>query len=169
MKPTILLVQLICVILFVACQNNEAEVKIRESYSLMSLDSKKITFDKKDDILTQNYNKPYLMIFLTTWCKYCLGQAQHLGNLHKDFGDKINIYGIFVDKDENLDTLKKFVEQSSTAFTWFYKGDISKLVETYHIQTFPFILLYDKNGNLVMSYDGLTPEEMVAFDIKKIL
>ncbi|WP_181646811.1 TlpA disulfide reductase family protein [Helicobacter sp. 16-1353] len=156
------------VFLFVSCSDDKSAKK-KESYSLISLDSKKIIFDRREDILSTNYNKPYLLVFLSTWCDYCLGQAQHLANLNEEFSDNINIYGIFVDKDENIDELKKFVADSNTKFTWFYKGDIAHLVDFYHIKTFPFLLLYDKNGNLIMSYDGITPEEMIAFDIKKIL
>ena len=89
--------------------------------------------------------------------------------MHEEFGDKINIYGVFLDRDEKEDELKKFVRQSNTKFKWFYKGDIAMLIDTYQIKTLPFILLFDKNGNLVMSYNGITPEEMIAFNIKKLL
>lgn len=155
---------------FVACDENSDDSKPKKAtYSLVSLKSNKITFSQKEDILSTNYNKPYLLVFLSSWCDYCLGQAQHIANINAEFGDKLNIYGVFVDKDEEVDKLKKFVEDSSTKFEWFYKGDIAKLVGNYEIQTFPFMLLYDKNGNLKMSYDGLTPEEMIAFDIKRVL
>lgn len=169
-----LLFLILPIFLFISCSSDNATddgrtIKKRESYSLFSLDSQKVVFDRREDILSTNYNKPYLLVFLSTWCEYCLGQAQHLANLDEEFGNDINIYGIFVDKDEDIETLKKFVKNSDTKFTWFYKGDIANLVNTYHIKTFPFMLLSDKNGNLVMSYDGITPEEMMAFDIKKIL
>lgn len=147
----------------------ESQTTKQSHYSLTSLKSNKISFTKKEDILSTNYNKPYLLVFLSSWCDYCLGQAQHIANINEEFGDKINIFGIFVDRDEDIKTLEKFVEDSSTKFEWFYKGDIAKLVESYKITTFPFMLLYDKKGNLKMSYDGLTPEEMIAFNIKQIL
>lgn len=154
--------------LFTACDEGESNSK-KESYALVGLNGNKITFTQKEDILSTNYNKPYLLVFLSSWCDYCLGQAQHIANINAEFGDKVNVYGIFVDKDESEERLKKFVEDSATKFEWFYRGDIAKLVENYHISTFPFMLLYDKNGNLKQSYDGLTPEEMIAFDIKRIL
>ena len=155
---------------FSACDKSSGESKPKKaSYSLVSLDGNKITFNQKEDILSNNYNKPYLLVFLSSWCDYCLGQAQHIANINAEFGDKLNVYGIFVDKDESEATLKKFASDSATKFEWFYKGDIAKLVENYDISTFPFMLLYDKNGALKQSYDGLTPEEMIAFDIKRIL
>lgn len=164
---------LIITLLFVACndsQNTTSKAPPKNAnYSLISLDSKKIEFKKKEDLLSNNYNKPYLLVFLSTWCDYCLGQAQHIANIADEFKDSLNIYGIFVDKDEDITKLKEFVKQSNTKFDWYYKGDISKLLDSYKISTFPFMLLYDKNGNLIMSYDGLTPEEMMSFDIKKIL
>lgn len=156
----------ILTIMFNACTESPPK---KAHYSLVSLKSNKISFIKKEDILSTNYNKPYLLVFLSSWCDYCLGQAQHIANINEEFGDKINIFGIFVDKDEDIKTLEKFVEDSNTKFEWFYKGDIAKLVESYQITTFPFMLLYDKFGNLKMSYDGLTPEEMIAFNIKQIL
>lgn len=168
MKKILLLITL----LFVACNDTTSTSKAspkNTSYSLISLDSKKIEFKKKEDLLSNNYNKPYLLVFLSTWCDYCLGQAQHIANIDDEFKDSLSIYGIFVDKDEGIEKLKDFVKKSNTKFEWYYKGDIAKLVDTYQISTFPFMLLYDKNGNLVMSYDGLTPEEMISFDIKKIL
>ena len=154
--------------LFTACDEGESNSK-KESYALVGLNGNKITFTQKEDILSTNYNKPYLLVFLSSWCDYCLGQAQHIANINAEFGGNLNVYGIFVDKDESEERLKKFVEDSATKFEWFYRGDIAKLVENYHISTFPFMLLYDKNGNLKQSYDGLTPEEMIAFDIKRIL
>ena len=165
-------IAIIFVLFFIsACdKSNEEQIIIKEKkYSLMSLDSDEITFNKKTNLLSQNHNKPYLLIFLSTWCEYCLGQAQHLANIQEEFGDKVNIYGVFLDKDEKEEELKKFVKQSNTRFKWFYKGDIANLIDTYKIKTLPFILFFDKNGNLVMSYNGVTPEEMIAFDIKKLI
>ena len=157
-------------LIFSACDESSGESKPKKaSYSLVSLEGKKTTFNQKEDILSTNGNRPYLLVFLSSWCDYCLGQAQHIANINAEFGDKLNIYGIFVDKDESDEVLKKFVSDSGTKFEWFYKGDISKLVENYHISTFPFMLLYDKDGTLKMSYDGLTPEEMIAFNVKRIL
>lgn len=170
MKKIFLAIAIIFGVFFVACESEGDSPKPKKaSYSLVSLESHKVTFNQKEDALSTNYNKPYLLVFLSTWCDYCLGQAQHIANINAEFGDKLNIYGVFVDKDEEVEKLKKFVEDSATKFEWFYKGDIAKLVENYEIQTFPFMLLYDKNGNLKMSYDGLTPEEMIAFDIKRVL
>ncbi|MBR7117821.1 MAG: TlpA family protein disulfide reductase [Helicobacteraceae bacterium] len=166
------IIVLIFISLFIAgCdRNSQKEITIqKEKYSLISLDSDKILFDKTTNLLSQNHNKPYLLVFLSTWCDYCLGQAQHIANMHEEFGDKINIYGVFLDRDEKEDELKKFVRQSNTKFKWFYKGDIAMLIDTYQIKTLPFILLFDKNGNLVMSYNGITPEEMITFNIKKLL
>ncbi|RDU65077.1 thioredoxin-like domain-containing protein [Helicobacter sp. MIT 14-3879] len=159
---------LIFILLFIACNDNQTQIK-KDTYSLISIESKKITFNKREEVLSTNYNKPYLLVFLSTWCDYCLGQAQHIANINEEFGDKVNIYGIFIDKDEELTKLKDFIEKSNTKFEWYYKGDIAKLVDSYKITTFPFMLLYDKFGNLVMSYDGLTPEEMISFDIKKVI
>lgn len=166
------IIVLIFISLFIAgCdRNSQKEITIqKEKYSLISLDSDEIIFDKTTNLLSQNHNKPYLLVFLSTWCDYCLGQAQHIANMHEEFGDKINIYGVFLDRDEKEDELKKFVRQSNTKFKWFYKGDIAMLIDTYQIKTLPFILLFDKNGNLVMSYNGITPEEMITFNIKKLL
>ena len=170
MNKIFLAIAIIFSVFFVACEDNSEDSKPQKAtYSLISLKSHKITFNRKEDALSTNYNKPYLLIFLSSWCAYCLGQAQHIANINAEFGDKLNIYGVFVDKDEEVEKLKKFVEDSSTQFEWFYKGDIANLVEHYNIKAFPFMLLYDKNGNLKMSYDGLTPEEMIAFDIKRVL
>lgn len=138
-------------------------------YTLLALDGTKITFKKKEEELSNSYNKPYLLVFMTSWCSYCLGQAKHLANIHDDFGDKVNIYGIFTDKSENIEELNQFVVDSNTKFPWFYKGDILQLLDSCSINTFPFFLLYDRDGTLFMSYDGITPEEMIAFDIKRLL
>lgn len=158
----------LCVFAFVACEKNSAP-KAKENYSLISLDSKNKVFKKNNERLILGDNAPFLLVFLSTWCDYCLGQAQHIENLNKEFNGKIKIYGIFVDKDEEMESLQKFVRDSMTQFSWFYKGDIDKLLQNYKVQTLPFMLLYNKSGDLVMSYNGLTPEEMMAFDIKKTL
>lgn len=157
---------LFVIFFFIIKDNQEFIVN---NYTLIDLDSNKIDFIKKEDLLSTNKNKPYLLIFLTTWCDNCLGQAAHLSNIETGFKDKINVYGIFADKNESLDVLKEFAKKSNTNFKWFYKGDISKLVDFYKINTFPSIFLYDKNGVLIMNYNGITPEEMISFDINKIL
>lgn len=166
-----IIIPILMILLVSGCKNNnEQQIVIQEEkYSLISLDSDQVVFSKKESLLSNNHNKPYLLLFLSTWCDYCLGQAQHIANIHEEFGDKINIYGVFIDKDEKEEDLKKFVKNSNTKFTWFYKGDIVKLIDTYKIKTFPFILLSDKNGSLVMNYDGVTPEEMIIFNIKNII
>ena len=169
MTKTIMILTFISLFIVGCKNNNEQQIVIQEEkYSLISLDSDKVVFNKQESLLSNNHNKPYLLVFLSTWCDYCLGQAQHIANIQEEFGDKINIYGVFIDKDEKEEDLKKFVKNANTKFTWFYKGDILKLIDTYQIKTFPFILLSDKNGNLVMNYDGITPQEMIIFDIKQL-
>ena len=110
------LIQTLCVgflagfaLFFSACDESSGESKPKKaSYSLVSLDGNKITFNQKEDILSNNYNKPYLLVFLISWCDYCLGQSQHIANINAEFGDKLNVYGIFVDKDEIEATRKRF-------------------------------------------------------------
>lgn len=158
--------------LFLGCDNSvqSSDSKPQKAtYDLISMESKKLTFMRDGDNLRTQSANPYLLVFLTSWCDYCLGQAQHIANINADFSGRLDIYGIFVDKDEDIEKLKKFIEDSGTKFEWFYKGDIAKLARNYSFENLPFMMLYDKNGALKSSYDGLTPEEMIAFDIKRVL
>lgn len=152
-------------------QNSKIAPPKKETYKLESLDGKSLTFKRRGDVLenVKDPQKPYFLVFLSTWCVDCLGYAQHLENLHRDLGDGVNLYGIFVDRFEERATLERFVADSKATFAWFYKGDIAQLLGYKNVQNFPYALLYDKNGQLFMSYEGITPEEMIAFDMKKLL
>lgn len=166
---TIILIAIFVLIQISRDSANGGILPLKKGYSLYGVNGGVVEFASKDNTLLSPNSKPFVMLFLSTWCENCLGEAQHFANLESDFEDKVDFYGIFVDKDENIETINTFIKDSNTNFDWYNSGDIAKLIGDDKLDKLPLILLYDANGMLVMKYKGITPEEMIAFDINRLL
>lgn len=113
-------------------------------------------------------NKAVLVVFFATWCPPCKAEIPHLLNLKKQFGEKFEIIGVLVEDGKTNDEINKFIEENKINYP------ISNTPENFvlasaigGVSTIPAMFLFSKNGDLVQSYTGMTPEEMLASDISK--
>lgn len=95
----------------------------------------------KQDVMSAT--KPVLVDFYASWCGPCKKMGPVVENLSKEYGDKLAVLKVNVDKNPNLS-------------------------DEYSIQSIPAIKLF-KNGKIVDEALGLTPASELRSKIDKAL
>ena len=146
-------------------------------YKLKDIDGKTLTLTiTKNKISIKNIKgKIILLDFFATWCPPCKAEIPHLVNLQKKYKDKLFIIGILLEKNKNLNELKKFKENfeinyfiSNTNFNFEIAKKIYAFLQAPKNMPIPLMVMY-KDGKYVIHYIGAVPEEMIESDIKKSL
>ena len=122
-------------------------------------------------------NKVVLVDFFGTWCPPCKAEIPHLNHIRKQLKKDFEIIGIDVgnrgggatDADKLTAFIKKFnikYPVTTGADNGKLFGAVSNLNENGSI---PFMILFNKKGEFVQYYIGMTPEEMLMEDIKQAI
>ena len=156
-------------LLFQSTQYNNSN-NIGAEFSLMSIDGENINSEKLK-------TKPTILWFMATWCPSCLSQAYDLNQLHKQFGDEINIVAIslwtpsIIQKisDENkldikqlpdpdtVDQLQKFKDKFGG--DWLWVMDNGEVTMNYNILTVDSTVILNKDWVIIYENYGPTGYE----------
>lgn len=178
MKKAFFIIAFICI--FFGCndkknenqneQNQTATIGVNhyQAFNLYLEDGSTLAVQKTADGLDfgQN-NKIILFNFVTNDCMPCNAQNYNFSKLANKYNNLIVIeVPNFINKKEDA---LSFKESNKLEFHVAYGENNDYLLKaiTPNIAGYPFSALYDHNGNLVQSYDGLVPPEMVEADIKR--
>ncbi len=179
------LITVLSIIFFISingCEKKESQDKVQinqtksktknNSLTLTTIDNQNIqltTFENQ--VIFDNFkNKIVLINFFATWCPPCKYEIPHLVNLQKKYKNNLQIIGILLEDGKSSDELKEFVQEFSINYPItndnknFYFADLFG-----GIHTIPTSFIFDKNGKYVTHYNGAAPEEMIDFDIQKVL
>ncbi len=172
---------LFIILIFTGCEEKE-ELKqevvstkaIPEITNLQLIDStaKSYNFEKKGSGFDfgELKGKIILLDFFATWCPPCKAVIPHLVNIQKDYSENLQIVGVLLEEDKNLEETKKFMEENSMNYIILTSGDISSLVKSVGgVRSIPFMIMYDANGEYFTHYIGAIPEEMIVSDIKRAM
>ncbi len=150
---------------------DEAKVEQKEELKLQTLENVQIAVNQTDEGLKlEGYeDKVVLLNFFATWCPPCKAEIPHFNSLQSAYGDDLAIVSLALE-DKPVDELKAFKEFYAINYTITYGEANYALAEALGgVQTIPYTILYDKNGNYATHYQGAVPEEMIEADIKKVL
>lgn len=149
-----------------APSNEELIIEVLDSQS------EKLSFSlKKDGKSIFDKDKPTILLFVAKDCKNCLNQAPHIVNLAQKYAPKINLFILAADTHYdysfeaiNLYNTKEpvvlyFSSNNTRRLDEFLQKDISE----------GYVALFDANGEKIIDYVGLTPEEMIELSIRDIL
>ncbi|MGI0406929.1 hypothetical protein ACRE1U_06460 [Helicobacter himalayensis] len=115
--------------------------------------------------------KPTILLFVAKDCKNCLNQAPHIINLAQKYAPKINLFILAADtcydylfEAINLYNTKEpamlYLSHNNTInLEEFLQKDISE----------GYVALFDSNGEKIIDYVGLTPEEMIELSVRDTL
>lgn len=154
--------------------NSEKVIKKPEKekgLSLKTLDGDTLNVSKTKTGLKifEHSGKVVLVNFFATWCPPCKAEIPHLNSLQDRYKETLSVVGIALE-DRDLEYLNRFRDRFDIQYTVTYGEDNFALSDLLGgVQTIPYMILYDKNGNYVTHYDGAVPEEMIEADIKKSL
>jgi len=104
-------------------------------------------------------DKYVLIDFWASWCRPCRMINPHLVKIYRKFKDKeFEIIGVSLDKDKT--GWKKAIKDDE--LEWVQMSDLmfwkSKAVKLYMVNTIPYNILLDREGNILAK--GLLPDEL---------
>lgn len=157
-----------------ASQNSQA-ASISENYykpfTLYLSSGKKINMQKNQTGFDISSNQMILLNFFTSSCGApCKVQSKYLNAFAKKYPDDLRVIGVILeDYDEN--TIIDLAKEENINYELSYGENNYLLAKAANeeLNIAPTSILYDKNGNFIRSYEGITPPEMIESDIKREL
>lgn len=173
MKAKIL--TLLIVLLLTGCRQNNPLKKTYPEYELKSISGKTLKITSiKNRLEVPSQTKPMLFIFIQPSCNSCFRGIEHIKHLYTQYKDKISIIPILI-KDENQENL--YLEEAQIinkdydlGFDFYFSSGGENFLQNFERQTDTnLIVLYDHKLRFVQEYEGIVPEEMIEFDINRVL
>ena len=116
-------------------------------------------FDRQPHALSQYKGKTVVAYFWATWCKSCVKEVPQLIGLQNQYKDKnVQFVGIAID---NADKVEKFAKDNAIPYPILVGGDDAMTLAKQMgdlVGGLPFMIVIDKNGNLVEKILGEIPE-----------
>lgn len=113
-------------------------------------------------------DKPVMIIYFSPDCSHC----QHLlHELKPKMNDLKNIQVVMITFVQQLRAIKDFSTTFNLAnypnFTLGTEGYTYVVQQFYHVQTTPYIAIYDKNHKLIKTYDKIPSMDELVETVKK--
>jgi thiol-disulfide isomerase/thioredoxin len=113
--------------------------------------------DDKDVKLANLKGKVVVLDFWATWCGPCRSMIPHEREMVKKLdGKKFAL--VSVSADDEVKTLKDFLEKESMPWTHWFAGKGGDVLKGWNISAFPTIYVIDPNGVIRAKYVGAGPE-----------
>lgn len=94
--------------------------------------------------------KPVLIAVMASYCGWCKKSLPALETANKEFGDKVQVIGVFVDQDDAK--VKQIIKDYGLNSKILYKG--GDAANALGVQGFPHIMLFNKKHQLVKYWSG---------------
>lgn len=131
-------------------------------------ESLKIKTNQAQSIFQAQDNRPTLLFFLSKDCKECQDELLHIIDLYNRYQEFIAVVAISP-KDE-LASLQEHINTINPRFKLYAPTDNKDLLGFLNKdEKQSYIALYNAQGEKVMDYVGLVPEEMVEKDIRDLI
>lgn len=135
------------ILLLVACNNT---TRLSEGKQIPQFeDTDFITGEKISNSSLKG--KFTLIDFWGTWCGHCIDGIPDLVDIHKTYGDKLNILSIATDKPQDREKLKKLINDNEMTWNHIWSDyslpSSKQLVKKFEIDVFPTVIILDTNAN----------------------
>lgn len=110
--------------------------------------------DRDGNYFKEDYlkGKPTVVNFWFTDCPPCIKELPDLYNLHREFGDSVNLIAITFEKRK---AVEKFVERKRF-FHYLHITDAGKEIGRMKVQSYPITFLLNNEGKIMNVYGDLT-------------
>jgi len=101
--------------------------------------------------------KVVLLEFWTTWCKFCVAEADYVDKLDKEYRDK-GLIVLAINVGESKKLVKKYLEAHPRSCRIVLMED-TNLAAMYEATVYPIYVVIDKDGNISDEQRGAGGEE----------
>lgn len=131
-----------------------------------ALDFTATTIDGKKISLSQYKGKKAVwLVFWATWCPYCQKEIPALKELHKKYGDKVEILAINIGVNDSIDKSKDYQFEHDLPYQIIFSNEITR---QYEVQGTPTQIVIDAKGRVV--YKGTrVPKDITEENINALL
>ena len=105
---------------------------------------------------TDYSGKPVMLVFMGSWCPYCKMTMPAVMQAAKEFGDQVEIVGVFV--DENPQAVEAVVKEHNFTVKSLYNG--GEVIQMMEVQGFPHTVLFDKKHRAIKRWEGFSPTRL---------
>lgn len=102
--------------------------------------------------------KPTVLFFLAGWCGSCVPEAQALGRIQRDLGDRVAILAVSIDPSETPDTLREFIRAAGSPQYPFAIDAEGTLMRAFNARSLDTTVIAGPTGRIVFR-DGIPTGE----------
>jgi thiol-disulfide isomerase/thioredoxin len=102
-------------------------------------------------------HKPVLLEFWATWCEVCRDLMPTVRAAHRDFGDRVEFFGVNVTVNQTPERVRKYVAAEHPPFRTLY-DDEGVSVRAYQAPTTSYVVIVDRAGKVAYTGTGATQD-----------
>lgn len=147
--------------------NNKNSQQTKEK--MLAPDFTVIDKDGNKQKLSDFKGKPIVLNFWASWCPPCKSEMPHFNKIYNE--EKDEVVFMMVDlvngQRETVESGKKYIEDNDYSFPVYF-DTTQEAGDTYGISSIPSTLFIDKDGYVVVAYQGAMIESTLVTTIQQI-
>lgn len=102
-------------------------------------------------------HKPVLLEFWATWCEVCRDLMPTVRAAHREFGDRVEFFGVNVTVNQTLERVRKYVAAEHPPFRTLYDEEGAS-TRAYQAPTTSYVVIIDRTGKVAYTGTGATQD-----------
>lgn len=133
--------------------------EIAPNFTATTIDGEKVSLSQYKG------KKAVWLVFWATWCPYCQKEIPALKELHKKYGDKVEILAINIGVNDSIEKSKDYQFEHDLLYKIIFSNEITR---QYEVRGTPTQIVIDAQGRVV--YKGTrVPKNLTEKDINNLL
>lgn len=104
--------------------------------------------------------------FWATWCELCRALLPSLRAAQKQYGDRVDFYGVNVTVNDGKDHVRRYLAQNHPPFITVY-DDRGVVVRAFGAVATSYIVIIDRNGRVAYTGDGA--DQNIPAELAKVV
>ncbi|MGH2655501.1 MAG: peroxiredoxin family protein [Actinomycetota bacterium] len=117
------------------------------------------TLDGETFSLGAQRGRPVVLFFMAGWCATCIPEAQALGRIHEELGDRVRILAVSIDPTDTPEQIRGFIEAAGNPAYPFAHDQTGRMARAYDVLALDTTVIIDGRGRIVYRDSYVSPEE----------